>query len=74
MLGHAPNCIVMVFAQPAVGRATELQEWYDVIHGPDALATGSFNFLSRWQCVSNPAAPFLALWEGEWTSDEHAWG
>ena len=38
MLGHAPNCIFMVFAQPAVGRATPLQDWYDVIQGPDALA------------------------------------
>lgn len=74
MLGHTPNCVFMVFAQPAVGRATELQEWYDVIHGPDAMANGSFNNLSRWLCISNPGAPFLALWEGEWTSDEHAWG
>lgn len=63
----------MVFARPPAGRETELQEWYDIIHGPDAIENGSFHSLSRWQCVSNPGAPFLALWEGEWESDEHAW-
>jgi hypothetical protein len=74
MLGYAPNCVFMVFANPPAGRATELQEWYDVIHGPDAIENGSFNFLSRWQCISRPGAPFLALWEAEWSSDAHAWG
>lgn len=74
MLGYVSNCVFMVFASPPAGRATELQEWYDVIHGPDALENGSFNALSRWQCVSNPGAPFLALWEGEWRDDADAWG
>ena len=73
MLGYSSNCVFMVFAQPSAGRATELQEWYDVIHGPDALENGSFNALSRWQCVSHPGAPFLALWEGEWVDDNDAW-
>jgi hypothetical protein len=74
VLGSASKCVFMVFARPPVGRATELQEWYDVIHGPDAIENGSFHSLSRWQCVSNPTAPFLALWEGEWTNDAEAWG
>jgi len=73
MLGYAPRCVFMVFANPPADRVEELHHWYQVVHGPDALANGSFNALRRYRCVSNPAAPLLALWEGEWTSDKEAW-
>lgn len=73
MLGYVPRCIFMVFASPPAERAHELHHWYDEIHGPDAIENGSFNALSRYRCVSNTAAPFLALWEGEWESDHATW-
>ena len=73
MLGYVPRCVFMVFAQPAADRVDELYDWYQVIHGPDALANGSFNALRRYRCVSNPNAPFVALWEGEWAEPEDAW-
>lgn len=73
MLGYAPRCVFMVFANPPADRVEELHHWYQVVHGPDALANGSFNALRRYRCVSNPDAPLLALWEGEWSSDKEAW-
>ena len=73
MLGYAPRCVFMVFANPPADRVEELHHWYQVVHGPDAIANGSFNALRRYRCVSNPSAPMLALWEGEWTSDKEAW-
>jgi hypothetical protein len=73
MLGYAPRCVFMVFANPPADRVDELDHWYQVVHGPDAIANGSFNALRRYKCVSNPSAPLLALWEGEWPSDEAAW-
>jgi hypothetical protein len=73
MLGYVPQCVFMVFASPPPDRVEELDHWYQVIHGPDALANGSFNALRRYRCVSNPNAPFVALWEGEWSSDTDAW-
>ncbi|TML19631.1 MAG: hypothetical protein E6G39_01335 [Actinobacteria bacterium] len=73
MLGYAPRCVFMVFANPPADRVDELHHWYQVIHGPDAIENGSFNALRRYRCVSNPDAPLLALWEGEWSSDKAAW-
>ena len=73
MLGYVPRCLFMVFARPSDDRVLELQEWYDVIHAPDAMANGSFNALTRYQCVNDRTAPFLALWEGEWVDDKDAW-
>ena len=73
MLGYAPRCVFMVFANPPADRVDELHHWYDVVHGPDALENGSFNSLTRFRCVSDPDAPLLACWEGEWPSDKAAW-
>ena len=73
MLGYAPRCVFMVFANPPADRVEELDHWYQVVHGPDAIENGSFNALRRYKCVSNPSAPLLALWEGEWPSDKAAW-
>src|SRR4029079_6033759 len=73
MLGYVPQCVFMVFASPPADRVEELDHWYQVIHGPDAIANGSFNALRRYRCVSDSGAPFLALWEGEWRSDKDAW-
>ena len=73
MLGYAPRCVFMVFANPPADRVQELDHWYQVVHGPDAIENGSFNALRRYKCVSNPSAPLLALWEGEWPSDKAAW-
>ena len=73
MLGYAPRCVFMVFANPPADRVEELDHWYQVVHGPDAIENGSFNALRRYKCVSNPSAPSLALWEGEWPSDKAAW-
>lgn len=73
MLGYAPRCVFMVFANPPADRVAELDHWYQVVHGPDAIENGSFNALRRYRCDSNPTAPLLALWEGEWPSDKDAW-
>jgi hypothetical protein len=45
MTGHhhtTPPTVFVVFADPSADREAEFNNWYDTIHGPDALANGSF--------------------------------
>ena len=73
MLGYVPRCVFMVFASPPADRVDELDHWYQVIHRPDALANRSFNALRRYRLVSNPNAPFVALWGGRMGEHTAAW-
>lgn len=71
----APATLFVAFADPAAGRDAEFNEWYDTVHGPDALANGSFTALHRFRAVGDGyrAAPYLALWEGRFETEAEAW-
>jgi hypothetical protein len=70
-----PSTVFVAFADPDADRDAEFNEWYDTVHGPDALANGSFNALQRFRAVGDgpAAAPYLALWEGRFESEAEAW-
>src|SRR3954454_8207622 len=70
-----PSTVFIAFADPAPERDAEFNEWYDTVHGPDALANGSFTALHRFRAVGDGhhAAPYLALWEGRFESEADAW-
>ena len=73
---QCPSTLFVALADPPPGREAELHEWYDTVHGPDALANGSFSAVHRFRAVGNGhrAAPFLALWEGRFADEAEAWG
>ena len=73
---ETPSTLFVAFADPPPERDAEFNEWYDTIHGPDALANGSFTALHRFRAVGagHRAAPYLALWEGRFASEGEAWG
>jgi len=62
--------LFVVFANPAHGTEAAFSEWYDHVHGPDALANGSFRSLHRYRAVGPGWKParFLALWQGDHSS------
>lgn len=70
-----PPTVFVVFAAPPAEREGELHHWYDTVHGPDSLANGSFRALHRFVAAGGGwrAAPFLALWEGEYANEADAW-
>jgi hypothetical protein len=70
-----PSTVFVAFADPAPGRDAEFNEWYDTVHGPDALANGSFTAMHRFRAVGDGhrAAPYLALWEGRFETEAEAW-
>ena len=72
---QTPSTLFVAFADPPPDRDAEFNEWYDTIHGPDALANGSFTAMHRFRAVGegHRAAPYLALWEGRFTSESEAW-
>jgi hypothetical protein len=72
---QTPSTLFVAFADPPPDRDAEFNEWYDTIHGPDALANGSFTAMHRFRAVGDGhrAAPYLALWEGRFTSESEAW-
>jgi hypothetical protein len=57
-----------VFGTAKEGRADELERWYDVVHGPDAIDNGSFDALHRYRATTPSDARHLAVWEGRYTS------
>jgi hypothetical protein len=71
-----PSTVFVAFADPADDRDAEFNQWYDTVHGPDALANGSFDAMHRFRAVGDGhrAAPYLALWEGRFESEAEAWG
>jgi hypothetical protein len=75
MNGLSPPTMFVVFADPPSAREQEFHDWYDTVHGPDALENGSFEALYRYRAVGSGwrRAPFLALWEGRWRDEGEAW-
>lgn len=73
---QCPSTLFVALADPPEGREDEFHEWYDTVHGPDALENGSFTAVHRFRAVGpgHRAAPFLALWEGRFASEAEAWG
>ena len=71
-----PSTLFVAFADPPAEREDEFNEWYDTIHGPDALENGSFTAMHRFRATGDGhrAAPYLALWEGRFASEAEAWG
>src|SRR5262245_49117371 len=74
--GVTPSMLFVAFSDPPAGRDAEFNEWYDTIHGPDALANGSFVAMHRFRAGGDGhcAAPYLVLWEGNFESEVEAWG
>jgi hypothetical protein len=72
---ETPSTVFVAFADPPLEREAEFNDWYDTVHGPDALANGSFTALHRFRAVGDGhrAAPYLALWEGRFGSEAEAW-
>ncbi len=72
---ETPSTVFVAFADPPPEREAEFNEWYDTVHGPDALANGSFTAMHRFRAVGDGprAAPYLALWEGRFESEADAW-
>jgi hypothetical protein len=70
-----PPTLFVVHADPEPDQLEEFRLWYDEVHGPDALANGSFVALNRFAAVGagHVAAPFLALWEGTFADETEAW-
>ena len=72
---ETPSTLFVALADPPPEREAEFNEWYDTMHGPDALANGSFTAMHRFRAVGDGhrAAPYLALWEGRFQSEAEAW-
>ena len=68
MYGDAPECVFLVCSNPGAGGDAALREWYEDVHGPDALENGSFDSLHRYIAAGDYPARFLAVWEGRFTS------
>jgi hypothetical protein len=70
-----PRALFVVFANPTPEHETEFNRWYDEVHGPDALANGSFTALHRFRATGPGyrGTPYLALWEAPYDSEAEAW-
>jgi hypothetical protein len=70
-----PSTLFVAFADPAADRDAEFNEWYDTVHGPDALANGSFAAMHRFRAAGDGhrVVPYLALWEGRFETEAEAW-
>ena len=65
----------VVLADPPPEREQEFHDWYDTVHGPDAIENGSFDALYRYRAVGPGwrPAPYLALWEGRYAGEQELW-
>jgi hypothetical protein len=69
------STLFVVVCEPPAGKEAEFHDWYDNVHGPDALGNGSFTSLRRYRAVG-PGwchARFVNLWEGDYESEKAAW-
>ncbi len=67
--------VFVVLAEPSPEQEADFHDWYDKIHGPDALENGSFSALHRYR-VAGPGwvqARYLAVWQGRYRSEPEAW-
>jgi hypothetical protein len=68
MFGVASPCVFMVFSNAGAGGDEALARWYMEVHGPEALAGGTFSALHRYLGLGRYDARFLAVWEGSWAT------
>ncbi len=75
MQGLSPPTLFVVLADPPAGREQEFHDWYDTVHGPDAIENGSFEALYRYRAVGPGwrPAPYLAFWEGRYGGEVELW-
>jgi hypothetical protein len=68
--------LFVVQGDPPHAREAEYHQWYDTVHGPDALNNGSFQEVCRYRAVGlgQAKARFLALWRGDYANEAAAWG
>jgi hypothetical protein len=69
------STLFFVICEPPAGKEDEFHDWYDNVHGPDALENGSFTALRRYR-AAGPGwchARFVNLWEGDYSSEKEAW-
>jgi hypothetical protein len=67
--------VFVVQAEPSPEQEADFHDWYDKIHGPDALDNGSFRALHRYR-AAGPGwiqAGYLAVWQGRYLSEPEAW-
>jgi hypothetical protein len=66
--------VVMVENKESASES-ELADWYDNVHIPEAIAAGSYHAGSRWEVMAtrlpagaeNEVPPLLSLWETSWS-------
>ena len=75
MFGHTARMAFVVWSTPHAGVSEEFQRWYDEVHLPDAVQSGSFVAMHRYEAVGPGyrAAPYLAIAEADYGSDSEAW-
>jgi hypothetical protein len=71
----APRPLRRLRESDAAQHEAEFNRWYDEVHGPDALANGSFTALHRFRATGPGyrGTPYLALWEAPYDSEAEAW-
>ena len=69
------NALFVVQGSPPPEREADYHRWYDEVHGPDALACGSFREMRRYRAVGpgERSAPFLAVWNADYPDEKAAW-
>jgi hypothetical protein len=67
--------VFVVLAEPSPEQEPDFHDWYDKIHGPDALDNGSFRALHRYRAAGPgwTQARYLAVWQGRYLSEPEAW-
>ncbi len=70
------SALFVVQGKPPPEREADYHRWYDTMHGPDALAYGSFREMRRYRAIGPGDAntPYLALWNGDYVNEAEAWG
>lgn len=65
----------VVWSTPYPGVGDEFLRWYDDVHLPDAVESGSFVAMHRFEAVGPgyQAAPYLAVAEAGYRSEAEAW-
>jgi hypothetical protein len=66
--------VFVVLAEPSPEQEADFHDWYDKIHGPDALENGSFRALHRYRAAGPgwTQARYLAVWQGRYLSEPEA--
>jgi hypothetical protein len=67
--------VFVVLAEPSPEQEADFHDWYDKIHGPDAMENGSFTALHRYRAAGPgwTQARYLAVWQGRYLNEPEAW-